>query len=262
MRRSNFVRPAVGAAVVALLTAFVAASALAAGSVSVVGRPAWANGSRFVRHAGRTERVDLAVVLGFRDQAGLDALTAAVSDPRSPSYGRYLTPAQFHARFAPAQSDVNAVASWLRSRGLHVTSMPANHLLVFASGTVAQAEAAFGTTINYYRVGTRTMRGPAASPAVPSSLVGHRRRASSASRRPRPSRWDWSRRTRRRRTGTASASPARRTGARRSRRTSRRPTGCTSRGHRAATRRSRSRARMAWTRSSRRASTAPARPWP
>jgi subtilase family serine protease len=172
MRRSNLVRPAIGAAVVALLAASLAAPALAAGSVSVTGRPAWATGSRFVRHSGRTEQVDLAVVLGFRDQAGLDALTAAVSNPRSPSYGRFLTPAQFHARFSPAASDVDAVTSWLRSRGLRVTSVPANHLLVFASGTVAQAEAAFGTPLNDYRVGTRTMRAPATSPAVPAALSG------------------------------------------------------------------------------------------
>ena len=172
MRRPHFVRPALGAAVVALLAASLAAPALAAGSVSVAGRPAWATGSRFVRHAGRTERVDLAVVLGFRDQAGLDALSAAVSNPRSASYGHYLTPAEFHARFAPPASDVNAVASWLRGRGLHVTSVPANHLLVFASGSVAQAEAAFGTTLNDYRVGNSTMRAPATSPAVPASLSG------------------------------------------------------------------------------------------
>jgi subtilase family serine protease len=170
--RSNLVRSVVGAAAVALVAATLAAPALAAGSVSVAGRPSWATGSRFVRHAARTERVDFGVVLSFRDQAGLDALTAAVSNPRSPSYGRYLTPAQFHARFAPSASELASVTSWLRSHGLRVTGVPANHLLVYASGTVAQAEAAFGTTLNDYRLGNRTMRAPAASPAVPPSLSG------------------------------------------------------------------------------------------
>jgi subtilase family serine protease len=172
MRRTNFVRTLVGVGAVALLAATLAAPALASGSVSVAGRPTWATGARLVGHASRTQRVDLAMVLGFRDPAGLDALTAAVSNPRSPSYGQYLTPAQFHARFSPSTADVDAVVSWLRGHGMRVTSVPANHLLVYASGTVAQAEAAFGTALNDYRVGARTMRAPAASPAVPSSLAG------------------------------------------------------------------------------------------
>jgi len=127
MRCIKLVRPFVGLTTVALLATTLTAPALASGSVSVAGRPTWATGSRFVRHAGRAERVDLAMVLGVRDQAGLDALTAAVSNPRSSSYGRYLTPAQFHARFSPSSSDVAAVVSWLRSHGLHVTSVPANN---------------------------------------------------------------------------------------------------------------------------------------
>jgi subtilase family serine protease len=172
MKRLHLGRSAFGAALVVVLAAAVAAPALAARSAAVTGRPAWATGANFVRHAGGAERVDLAVVLGFRDQAGLDALAAAVSNPRSPSYGQYVTPAQFHARFSQPAGVVARVTSWLRSKGFTVGRVPANNLLVPASGTVAQAEAAFGTTLNYYRVDGTTMRGPAAAPKVPSSLAG------------------------------------------------------------------------------------------
>jgi subtilase family serine protease len=172
MKRPHLGRPAIGAAVALLMAAAVAGPAMAARSASVNGRPAWATSANFVRPAGGAERVDLAVTLGFRDQAGLDALTAAVSNPRSPSYGHYLSPAQFHARFSQPSSSVTRVVSWLRSKGLTVGKVPANHLLVFASGTVAQAEAAFGTHLNYYRVDGAVMRGPAAAPSIPSSLTG------------------------------------------------------------------------------------------
>jgi kumamolisin len=148
MKRPRLGRSVFGAALAVVLSAAVAAPAMAARSAAVAGRPAWATRANFVRHAGAAERVDLALVLGFRDQAGLDALAAAVSNPRSPSYGRYLTPAQFHARFSQPASAVAGVASWLRSKGFTVGRVPANHLLVPASGTVAQAEAAFGATLN------------------------------------------------------------------------------------------------------------------
>ena len=172
MKRPHLGRPVLGAALALLMAAALAAPAMAAQSAAVAGRPAWATAANFVRPAGGAESVDLAVVLGFRDRAGLDALAAAVSNPRSPSYGHYLSPAQFHARFSQPSSAVARVASWLRSKGLTVGKVPGNHLLVFASGTVAQAEAAFGTQLNYYRVDGTTMRGPAAAPRVPSSLSG------------------------------------------------------------------------------------------
>jgi subtilase family serine protease len=173
MNRSGLRRSLFASGLVVALAAALAVPALAAGgSVAVSGRPTWATPATFVRAAGSSERVDLDVVLGFRDPAGLSALAASVSDPRSASYQHYLTPAQFHARFSQPDSTVQRVASWLRSTGLRVGATPANHLFVRASGTVAQAEAAFGTSLNYYRVGTRSVRGPASDPTVPSSLRG------------------------------------------------------------------------------------------
>jgi subtilase family serine protease len=49
------------------------------------------------------------------DLAGAEALAAAVSEPSSSSYGKYLTAAEWETRFSPSQSEVKAVSSWLRS---------------------------------------------------------------------------------------------------------------------------------------------------
>ncbi len=173
MKAPSFARIAVTiTATVAVVGALVTGAGASAASRAVAGQPRWATRSNFVRRTSANAKIDIAVVLGWRDTAGVARLAAAVSDPNSASYGRYLTPAQFRTRFAQPASAVSTVASWLRSQGLRVGAAPANHLFVPASGTAAQLERAFGTRLNVYRVGRRTMRAPASAPRVPASLSG------------------------------------------------------------------------------------------
>jgi len=56
------------------------------------------------------------VALRGRDPGGLRALLAAQQDPASPAYHRWLTPAEFGARFGPAPRDLHRVERWLRGR--------------------------------------------------------------------------------------------------------------------------------------------------
>ena len=60
------------------------------------------------------------IALRHRDQAGLQRFIAKVSNPRSSSYGHYLTPKQFTARYAPRTATVRAVETFARSLGLTV----------------------------------------------------------------------------------------------------------------------------------------------
>lgn len=169
-------RLAAASAAIALLIATLAVPALAGSSSRRVplasSRAPYAKTSALVRDATDTGRVDFQVYIGLRNQAGAAALLAQVSDPASPSYGKYLTPQEFRARFSRPQSDVDSVSSWLRDQGFTVGAVPANHLYVPASGTVAQAEHAFNVSLKYYRVGTQTLRAPTGTPSVPSSMAG------------------------------------------------------------------------------------------
>ena len=108
--------------------------------------PPWATPSNRAGAANPNDAVNFRVYLGLRD--GAEAYALAVSNPRSASYGRYLTPDAFNARFAPSASDVNAVSAWLQSQGLTADYVPSNNHYVAASGTVGQVQAAFGTTLN------------------------------------------------------------------------------------------------------------------
>jgi len=130
--------------------------------------PAWASAANAKGAAPSSGTLGFRVYLGW--SADPTSLARAVSTPGSASYGKYLTASQFRAKFAPSASDVGAVQKWLRSAGFKIDYTPSNNLYVAAEGTVAQAESAFGTTLNEYAVDGTTLRAPSGNVSVPSSL--------------------------------------------------------------------------------------------
>jgi subtilase family serine protease len=139
----------------------------------------WANHKSFQAHADESESIHLRVYLGWRDAAGAEALARAVSDPRSATYGQFLTPAEFRSRFAPLQEDVDAVGAWLKSQGFSLVYVPDNHRYVAVEGTVKQAATTFATRFGMYAVQGKALRAPESAPSVPkrfasiiSSIVG------------------------------------------------------------------------------------------
>ena len=176
-RRSRGIRATVALAVaVAASVSLVGASTIGAAASPtpsrVSARPAWATSRNVAGRVIPSRVVNFDVVLGWTDPAGVEALTRAVSDPSSSSYGHYISPAEFRARFAQPDSKVDAVRSWLSSKGLTSGSVPANHLFVPASGTAAQVERAFGVTLNLYRIGGRLVRAPSSDAVIPAQLTG------------------------------------------------------------------------------------------
>ncbi|GHJ47222.1 hypothetical protein Cs7R123_45640 [Catellatospora sp. TT07R-123] len=131
------------------------------------------SGATRVGGADQARTVSVSVALRPHDQAALDAFVAAVGDPASQLYRRFLTPAQYNERFAPTQADVDAVKAYLTGKGLKVTGVTGNRLVVTAKGSLAQATAAFGTTVSSYTAADGTgFFAPDRAPSVPSSLSG------------------------------------------------------------------------------------------
>src|SRR6202044_3586852 len=81
-------------------------------------------------------------------QADLTQLLAAQLNPSSPSYHQWLTPEQYGARFGLSSADLAKVSSWLTSQGFTITSVARSSTYINFTGTVAQAQTAFGTTIH------------------------------------------------------------------------------------------------------------------
>ncbi|GCE30246.1 hypothetical protein KDA_57300 [Dictyobacter alpinus] len=114
--------------------------------------------------------MQLSLSLNLRNRDALTTLIADQNNPLSQSYHHYLTPQEFLDTFGPTQQSVDDVVSYLRSQGLHVSSVSSNRTLVNASGSVANVEKAFSVTLNDYAIDGRTVYAPASDPTVPDSL--------------------------------------------------------------------------------------------
>jgi subtilase family serine protease len=152
----------------------VALAAPAARSTLKGSKPSWATPQNYVGAAKSTDKLGFRVYLGWRNPAGAEALARSVSNPRSSSYHQYLTPAQFRQQFAPTSNQAAQVQSWLTSQGFSLVYTPKNNHYVSAQGTVAQAQAAFGTSFGTYKAKALglTLRSPSADVSIPSSLAG------------------------------------------------------------------------------------------
>ena len=156
MGSSRFVRKvAIGllasGTVIGLTAAAGAASAAPQGRHPLDGTmPKWLHQAHDNGASSTAQQINFGILLGMRDQAGALATLKAISDPSSSSYGQWLTNAQFNARYAPAKSSVTAVQDWLRSEGFQITKTLPSGMYVEASGSVAEVESAFGTSVHNY----------------------------------------------------------------------------------------------------------------
>ncbi|MFF3374902.1 protease pro-enzyme activation domain-containing protein [Streptomyces sp. NPDC002680] len=130
-------------------------------------------------HATRTgkvaagKRIAVAISLAPRNAKALDTFVAKVSDPKSSSYGHYLTKSQFAARFGRTDAEVKQLKDYLRAQGLTVGKVHSGNLLVDASGTAAQLEKAFGTKLSTWKdAGSgRAFYANDSAPTLPTSIA-------------------------------------------------------------------------------------------
>jgi kumamolisin len=132
-----------------------------------------------VSHSVRTgnvaaaKKMSVTVSLAVRDQAGLKSFLKQVADPKSPQFKHYLTVKQFAARFGATDATVAKVTAYLKSQGLAVGEVTANHLAVTATGTAAQIEKAFATSLATYHdaKAKRDYFANTAAPKVPATFA-------------------------------------------------------------------------------------------
>ncbi len=140
--------------------------------VTVAGtKPGWVASATQTGSPSASKRLSVNVILPLRNAAAAQNLATAVSDPTSPSYGKYLTPTQFNARFGPTATQIKQVRSYLAGQGLSVTSVAQGNRWVTASGTVAKLSKAFGATLRTFRYHGQTSLAPTANLTVPSSIA-------------------------------------------------------------------------------------------
>jgi kumamolisin len=121
---------------------------------------------------GAQQHLRLAIGLTSRDLAGQEAFLRQVQDRTSPLFHRFMTPAEWNARFSPNASEEQAVVDWAGSAGLTVTKRYPNRLVVDLDGTVAKIQSALQVHIDTYRLGRKTFYSNDVDPTLPAALSG------------------------------------------------------------------------------------------
>ena len=104
---------------------------------------------------------------------------AAVTNPGSPFFRHFLSPAGYTARFGPTQAAVDSVESWLRSKGFTGVGADLGRDYVQATGTATTIEAALRARLNYYRTsglgaaGRYPLRANDRPVTLPASIARH-----------------------------------------------------------------------------------------
>lgn len=137
--------------------------------------PSVVHDSKLVKHAEAETTIRFVVALKLKDEAGLETLLAAQSNPASPLYRQYLTADQFKERFSPSASDVDEVLAYLTGHGMSILSVSDNFTLIHVEASVAQIEAAFKVEMNKYSTLSGSGKsvdylGNANNPSIPSNL--------------------------------------------------------------------------------------------
>jgi hypothetical protein len=104
-------------------------------------------------------------------QAALDQLLVDLQNPASPRFHQWLTPEQFGAQFGLSGADIAQVTAWLTSQGFTVTGVANGGSFVTFDGTVAQAEAAFSTSIHNLSLNGETHFANITDPSVPGAFA-------------------------------------------------------------------------------------------
>jgi subtilase family serine protease len=104
-------------------------------------------------------------------QAALTQLLIDLQDPSSPRYHAWLTPEQFGAQFGLSSEDLAKVSTWLTSQGFKITGTGRASNYVTFSGSVAQADKAFGTSIHNLTVDGEAHFSNVTDPVLPTALA-------------------------------------------------------------------------------------------
>jgi len=118
------------------------------------------------------ERMILALKPAPEAEARLRRRLEELQDSRSPGYHQWLTPEQFGAEFGLRPEALDRVTAWLRAGGFRVDEVAAGRLAVTFSGTVAQVQRAFRTSIRRFELDGRMRQGNVVDPSIPLELAG------------------------------------------------------------------------------------------
>ena len=100
-------------------------------------------------------------------ESALERLITEQQDKSSPGFHNWLSPEQFGERFGLSRSDLQTLTAWLKSHGFRVNRIARSGMAIEFSGTAAQVQEAFHTSIHRYAVGPEMHYANASDPQIP-----------------------------------------------------------------------------------------------
>jgi trimeric autotransporter adhesin len=116
-------------------------------------------------------RMILVLQRSAQQEASLRTWLDSVQNVSSSNFRRWMTPEEFGARFGVSDADLATVESWLQSQGFSINKVAKSRMAIEFSGTTAQVEAAFHTSIHSYVVQGVKHWANASDPQIPSALA-------------------------------------------------------------------------------------------
>jgi len=117
------------------------------------------------------DRLILVLSRSAAQEASLQTWMDSVQDANSPNYRKWVTPDQFGKRFGVSDADLASVTNWLRGQGFSVNKVSPGRMSIEFSGTTAQVQTAFHTSIHSYLVEGVQHWSNATDPQIPAALA-------------------------------------------------------------------------------------------
>lgn len=110
--------------------------------------------------------------MSVAQQAALDQLLADQQNPSSSQYHQWLTPEQYGEQFGLSSDDLAKVTAWLTNQGFTITGVANGRTFITFSGTVAQVQAAFATSMHNVSLNGEMHFANVTNISVPGQLSG------------------------------------------------------------------------------------------
>ena len=136
--------------------------------------PHWANTTNSAGLVPRDLVMDQMTIVLARSpdqQSAFEAFLADQQDPSSPNYHYWLTAQEVGDRFGLSEQDIEVIAAWLQSQGLHVNWISPSRTLIGFGGVAGDVGRAFQSEVNYYKVNGIQRMSVSSDPVIPDALA-------------------------------------------------------------------------------------------
>ncbi len=127
--------------------------------------------AKLVSHYMPTNKLRFTIALKPPNVAAQEEFLEELNTKGSPNFHKFLTAAEWNARFAPSAADEQAVVDWATANGLTVTARYPHRLTISLEGTTDRIESAFGVKINNYQLGALSFYSNDRDPILPAYLT-------------------------------------------------------------------------------------------